>query len=1074
MKFRQLFSTLLSFIDCFIYQSRNGGHMAKLVSYTTNINKCIAWKNLYKSTESIPFSMLDTINWDRITELHILGSVATEKTNDMISDSEIPVEQYGGYVSTDKTWLLVLGAPINIISSCLSRCSHVLKNLDIRFTTITHIDLSNVIGVKRLHLAKNSKLVSITGLEKLENLIVLDLSHAPINMDLNLSCFRTLNSLLIRSTQVSQIHIDTISSSIGYFDAANTRISDCDFILKMPALKVLNLSSTLVKKLPDVSHLTSLEILNISHTEVSEISYLNSLKKLRTLNIGYTRIDNINSIGLPKSLRSLFLCGTPIKQIPQNIKQLLNLRRLVLADLQLESLPPWLPDLKLEFVSDNRYGINLSNTTVQGVDMSIFSQSRAVIEAWFRSNGFSNISPSTLNESKIIFLGDGGAGKSLTVQRLLVDGEIPDTFDGSATPGISITSKEYIIDDRNILVHFWDFGGQEILHSMHRMFLTKRTLYVILVNARDNTQDERARYWLHNIKSFADGSPVLLALNQIDQNPGASVNETALRELYPQLKSIIRLSARDYSANQFKEQFQTALLSEISNLPTLNVPFLPSWNLLKAKLQHMSKQYIDATEYAVISNDCGVENSDEIRSDLLDWFSDLGISFCYRDNSVLSNYLVLRPDWITNAIYIILFNGSGNAKNGLIKHETIHQLLHPSSNTPLRPKSVLNNMVYSAPETEYVLGVIRKFRLSYRIDDETEFIPMLCERNEKAIVNQYTGNDQILEFHMHYTYLPNNVIHRLMVEMRSHLDIDNVWLTGARFAQHNIGLSALVKAEDNTLKIYVKSENPLHHANTYLNIIKNTIERINTALGLYTTTHIVYRADSKSESFDYEYLIDSYEHGNREVYSRTFKQNLKILDILSQTDRVVTEKQNKLFLDIINVCQVMQSNKIYWHASEDARNTYIRDLLRAKEYCIADQTLSGKSASGKQAGELDIDIRESPEKPWTIYEALNISSFSETNKKNWNDHLSKLLDNYNPIGCPFLFLASYLECSKDNFKEIWLKYLEHISTYSPNSYALQKTNTHNNDSFFIRSAESIYDRGGLPTTVYHICVRLGD
>lgn len=55
--------------------------------------------------------------------------------------------------------------------------------------------------------------------------------------------------------------------------------------------------------------------------------------------------------------------------------------------------------------------------------------------------------------------------------------------------------------------------------------MTKRTLYVVFVNARDNTQDERARYWLHNIKSFADNSPVIMVINQMDQNPSASVNE---------------------------------------------------------------------------------------------------------------------------------------------------------------------------------------------------------------------------------------------------------------------------------------------------------------------------------------------------------------------------------------------------------------------------------------------------------------------------------------------------------------------------------------------------------------------
>lgn len=1032
-------------------------------------------KNILKNTKYISYSKLDEINWQEVKEFHILGSIDYEDDRDTILDTEISVEQYGCYLSADQTWLFILGAPTNKISYYVSKCTKNLNTLDIRFTSVQYIDLTHITNIKRLQLGENHRLSSLIGLQNLSQLQVLDLKRTMLNGELDISKYNMLYSLSIRDTEISNVIIDTPLEFVHHFDAANSIISNCDFIIKFPSLQLLNLSGTRITKVPNVDNLNLLEILNVSFTNIDSVPNINCLQNLRTFNIGYTNISDISSVVFPRSIRSLLLSGTPIKFLPYRIKNLNNLRRLSLCDMTLDSLPTWLTKLNLEFVTEYRnYGICLNNTTVSNVDMSIFSQPRSVIEAWFNAN--LNVSPdkSKLNESKVIFLGDGGAGKSLAIQRLLLDGEYPISFDGDATPGIAITSKEYTIDDRQIYVHFWDFGGQEILHSMHRMFLTKRTLYVVLVNARDNTQDERARYWLHNIKSFANGSKVLLVLNQIDQNPTASVNETALKELYPDLIKIIKLSAKEYSSQDFKRQFEDVLLEEISKMPTLNEPFLPSWSLLKSKLQHMTKHYIDENEYVLLSDECGVEAKDEIRNNLIDWFSDLGISFCYRDNSALSNYMVLRPDWITNAIYIILFNSSGNVHNGLIRHETIHQLLHPTSQMPNIPKSVINGLKYTPSETEYVLGVIRKFRLSYRIDDDTEFIPMLCERNEKSLAKQFVNDDKVLEFHMKYIYLPNNVIHRLMVEMRSQLEVENVWLTGAVFSQESMGLSALVKSEDNILKIFVRSTNHLHSANTYLNIIKSTIERINESLGLSSTEYIVYREESKTECFEYDYLIDSYNHGNREVYSREFRKNIKILDVLNQTDKGVEDKRTKLLEDILNVCQTMQSNKLYWHNKENERNTYVRDLLRAKGYYIADQTLSGQSASGKSPGELDIEIRYSPETSWTVYEALNITSFSDTNKNNWNEHLQRLLDNYNPIGYPFLFLVSYLECSKDSFKEIWLKYYEHISTFSLSDYMLQKSINHSGDSFYVRVAECVYDRAGLPTTVYHICVRLGE
>ena len=1050
--------------------------MAKLISNATTISKSISWKGISENTERMSFTDAESIDWKTVKELHVLGSQQTEHDQVPFWNDDISVKQYGCYISFDRTWVLLLGSPESMITKLLSHCTQQLKSLDIRFTSISQIDLSHLNGVKRLNLAENAKLVSVLGLDSLKDLFVLDLKRSPLSFDLDVSDYNSLYSLSIRDTGICKVIADVPLLNMAYFDAANTKLRDSAVISQFPSLKVLNLSGTGITEVPQMDRFKSLEILNISNTHICKLPPIVTLSKLKTLNISYTDIESLEGIVFPQGLRSLILNGTIIKQIPDGVRKLGNLRRLALSDMVLESLPSWLPALKLEFSieNQNKYGINLYNTVVQNVDMSIFSQPRPVIEAWFRSKESANQDATTLNESKVVFLGDGGAGKSLTVQRLLAEGDIPENFDGNATPGISITSKEYSIDGRNVLVHFWDFGGQEILHSMHRMFLTRRTLYVVLVNARDNTQDERARYWLHNIKSFANGSPVLLVLNQIDQNPSASVNEVSLRELYPQLTKVIKLSAKNNSLEEFKNVFEMAMVNEISRMPSLEEPFLPSWSLLKTRLQNMSENYIDAYAYTKLNEECGVEDDKEVREALLDWFGDLGVSFCYRDSAALSNYMILRPDWITNAIYIILFNCSGKVDNGIILHETIHQLLHPSGNSQLRPKSVLLGVNYSVEETEYVMGVIRKFRLSYRIDDDNEFIPMLCERNEKPIAMQFADNENVLEFHMHYSYLPNNVIHRLMVEMRSHLDVGNVWLTGAMFKQASIGLSSLVKSEDNTLKIYVKSEDPLYSANTYLNIIKNSVERINKSLGLSASGSIVYRADGKSESFDYEYLIESYQHGNTEVYSREFRKNLRIVDILNKTDCAVAEKQKSLIKDIVSACQMMQSAKMYWKASEDERNTFVRDVLRAKDYYISDQTRSGKSGTGKKPGELDIEIRKSADTPWTVYEALNITGFAQTSKETWNEHLVRLLDNYNPVGYPFLFLVSYLECRKDRFKEIWLDYFEHLSTYSPPNYSLQSAEGQSDDSFYIRCAECVYDRAGLPTTIYHICVRLGE
>lgn len=1050
--------------------------MAKLVSYSSRIRKSVNWVELGINSKKIPYDMLAEIEWERIRELHILGSVESEDGFAAILEEGVPGDRNGCYISPDKSWMLIIGALTRSIKDIVLKCSDNLKTLDIRHTDIVSLDLSNVSKLNRLELGSNRNLRFILGLDGLHDLHILSLNHTLIDGEIDISHMIDLSSLSIRDTAITGITLNADLHNIFYLDTANTLISDAQFLEKMSTLIRMNVSGTNISSLPSLRHFNKLEALMISNTPITSLPDISSLRTLRTLNIAATKIDNLSDVIFPASIRALVLCDTGIKVLPDSIGKLKNLQRLNLANMDLDMLPLWLTKLKLEFVFDEKIarGINLYNTQIKGVNMEIFSQPRSVVEAWLKAQETSDPSTPELSESKVIFLGDGGAGKSLTIQRILSDGQEICDFSGDSTPGISITTKEIVVGNKEVQVHFWDFGGQEILHSMHRMFLTRRTLYVVLINARDNTQDERARYWLHNIKSFANGSPVLLVLNQIDQNPSASVNEVSLRKLYPHLTKIIKLSAKEYTKSEFRNCFETALIEDISHMPSISEPFLPSWSILKAKLQNMSENYIDADMYLKLSNECGIEDNDEIRDGLLGWFGDLGISFCYRDSSVLSNFMVLRPDWITNAIYLILFNSAGNVSNGLIKHEVIHELLHPTKKRGPHPRSVLSDVTYTTTEIEYVLGVIRKFRLSYRIDDDTEFIPMLCDRNEKPEVSSFVQENGVLEYRMNYSYLPNNVLHRLMVEMRSNLDVNNVWLTGALFEQKEMGLRALVKAEDNVLKIYVVSTNPLHPANTYLSILKSTVARINSVLGLEAEEEIVYRQDGKEEIFDYNYILESYQHGNAEVYSSRFKKNLKILEILNQSDRSVSENKRDLVEAIITACKTMQGNKIYWKASEDERNTQIRDLLRAKGYIIADQTFSGKSASGKNAGELDIQILESTDKAWTVYEALNISGFSQSEKDKWNEHLNRLLDNYNPIGYPFLFLISYLECPKDKVREMWLNYSNHLSSYSPQNYSLQSFSNRNSDTSFIWSAECVYDRAGLPTIVYHICVRLGD
>ena len=666
--------------------------------------------------------------------------------------------------------------------------------------------------------------------------------------------------------------------------------------------------------------------------------------------------------------------------------------------------------------------------------------------------------------------------KKGTIARLIKDGGQTDDFPNISTPGIVIQDKLYPYNNKEVKVHFWDFGGQEILHSMHRMFLTKRTLYVVMLNVRDGTQDDRARYWLYNLRSFAKDAPVLLVLNQMDMNENATLNESDLRKLYPALASeVVKLSTLKDTDADFEKKFIDVLRRQIGGMEILDFPFIPAWSRLKEKLQDMEKPYIFGDDFQKICDDCGVTDSDNIRRDLLNWFSDLGVSFCYSGSASLEDYVVLRPDWITNAIYIVLFNKAETAQNGQVSHEVIYKML--SSRDMEKYRRTVTKATYKSHEVDYVLKVFRKFRLSFLAEDGIEFIPMLCKANANPISGEYENDPDALEFRMHYEYLPNNVIHRLMVDRRRELNLDTVWLYGGQFRNRCTGLSAVVKTEGNLLRIMVRREDSQCQPQLYLNDLKQDIQRISEEMGLTIgSTEVAYKHADSTEYFDYESLHAFLDAGLPAVASLITKKPVLIQEILKQSGHGAQTARHEFIRHLTAACIKLQSNHVNWNASEDERTTYLRDIL-PNSYIILDQHLTGTGAKGCRAGELDLDIRLESDLPWTGIEALNLTG---AQLSSWNSHLDKLLINYNHEGRGFLFLVSYVTMEEtEKFSSVCAKFRDHARNYYPPNIAVLSSEPfslafeNHDEPGNIHAVKCVYDSDGQPVTVYHLFVRMG-
>lgn len=1039
-------------------------------------------------------------------------------TNSKFTDSSF--NQMEISVSKDKTTvnITIQEKIIDKLINYMPFCTNV-QCLWINQNTQTLDPFLNLPSLKYLFIYRCSVNYKINDILKIKSLKILsiertDLLYIPEEIS-NLKELEVL-SLMHNSIQTLPKEIEKLLN-LKYLGLNGTSITQIPNTLeKLIHLQYLYLGKTKITELPiELSHLKELLRLALWETELKELpEWICSFSKLKGLYLG--RSKNIQflpqNLGDLVNLEELYLDGTGITELPESFSNLINLRNLQLNDTKIQKIPRLNPMKHLiscnlsnmviekipkEFITakmniytntnshiGTRNGLFLYNTKLLCQPISLFSHEKEFIYAYYKE------SKVHLNESKIVFLGDGESGKSHIIRRIQNNGQLVEAIKYQATPGIDIVPKQCEIDNEYMNLQLWDFGGQDILHSMHRFFLTDRTLYVIVVNARDNTQNERARYWLNNVKSFANGCPVILVLNKIDQNPSAGFNETLLKNDYPQIKNILKMSALEDTSVQFN-YLTEKIFETIKTFDSYAMEFPISWNKIKLALTNMDENYIVDENYRLL---CKKNNVDDpnIQNWLLEWFHDLGVSFNYRKKDILlGGYMVLKPQWITNAIYIILFNAKELAKNGVISKENIVALLENP------PKSV-EDITYNISEIPYIIGVLRRFDISYEIDDNHEFLPMLCEENEPDSVQSFISND-CLEYFMEYEYLPNNVLHKLMIRMRNNLQKDKIWLTGMFLSEHEEGVSAIIRMHEKKLEIFIKSENAdLISPKEYLREIRGHLSNINKELGLNAQDTLVYKEDNLREEIPYDTLLILLNERQTTYFSTTFRKKLSVkallgivearvdyLQYLAENSHELSEKDLREIMlrlpqvsyfdleqELISCCIDLQGqNLLKKQGSENDLNTYIKGLLtHCQKYIVHDQTLNGISAGGISPGELDLKIcvkKNTREEPLAIVEALKLDSVNKTYIKN---HIDKIYG-YDTWGSKYNYLLVYAYTK--NFELFCSKYKSFMQT---NDFPLQVQNhlteRRLNNISEIRIFNTILIGNGRETTLTHIIVNM--
>ena len=657
-------------------------------------------------------------------------------------------------------------------------------------------------------------------------------------------------------------------------------------IRTLTALESLDLMHSQVSDLNPLSGLTALESLYLRGTQVSDLTPLSGLKELESLDLGDTQVSDLTPLSGLTALESLYLSGTQVS----DLEPLRGMERLEYLDLRacdLRAIPRELYERLQVVYMDTAYhlkGLCLGGATLSTQPISIFEEGEEAIRAYYDAPKV------PVRESKVIFLGDGGAGKTHTIKRILNKGN-DDNIGTDVTLGISIqpyTAHEGGADEFKI--NFWDFGGQENMHAMHRCFLTERTLYVVVINNRWDL-DQQARYWLDNIHSFAPDSPVILAVNLWEGIHKYGLDTNRLHRDYPNLVEVQRYSAKGEDNGNFTA-LTKLIVEQAEKLDSCAMELPEDWAAILEQLRELARKepvpgekykgYIDKAKYLEICTDhnLGGDKNQVIRSWLLEWFNDLGICFSYhRDKQTkeeLGTYKVLNPKWLTSAIYILLNHADLDVDNGCVTHSEIRKTLkYPLEDGELNRKDqcdyILPNVTYSPQECEYILQVMRKFGLSYQIvGKKKEFIPALCDSQMPKDLHP-TGWGTPISYEFRYSFLPDSVVQRMMIRLYGSKPFTKLWRKGFRFDEPDHGLITVVDAggPNDILRIDVYSNKENKGRDVMMGLITN-IAAVNAELNLKPEQYIIVHADRGEIATSADMILQAKEKGytNLPLYSK--------------------------------------------------------------------------------------------------------------------------------------------------------------------------------------------------------------
>lgn len=470
-------------------------------------------------------------------------------------------------------------------------------------------DLSPLAGLSSLQrLELNSTSVRELGpLSGLENLRVLEVGGSGVCDLAPLAGLVSLCMFCCSKTRVRDLSPLSKLSDLIELDCSNTQVSDLGPLSGLLNLQVLNFSQTQVSDLGALSGLLSLITIHWREVSVSCLAPLSGLRNLEVLSCGRTRnpdlgplsglshlsrltldcagVSELSSLSGLLKLEALTLCGSHVPDLAP-LSGLPSLGTMVVGSPKVLTLK-WLLGL-LNESPDHRQrckieslpagllfapalqNLDLRDAVVAGVPPELLADKNCLpaLRGHIRDLEAGSTS---LRDVKVFVLGNGRVGKTQLCNRILGK---PFDEHSDSTHGVQVLRFPLESGGEAINLNVWDFGGQDLYHGTHALFLSTRAVFVVVWHpefeegAEVDDSGHRFRnhplpYWLDYVHHLGGNVPLLLVQSRCealaDEEPVPPAEPGQLQTFRP--CKVLHYSAKtDRGAGALREALREAAL----------------------------------------------------------------------------------------------------------------------------------------------------------------------------------------------------------------------------------------------------------------------------------------------------------------------------------------------------------------------------------------------------------------------------------------------------------------------------------------------------------------------------------